>query len=144
MEYEYLFFDRALAERFAQQCETLGGNCVIDSQQPDGFVVRLTGTVDDTLAEAMEALYDELFFGEQADMVEAEHESTAMTGMQIQLKDGRYTTVLIPPEIMNRLLSVFSVDELNRFMHDVARAIEDPNGGGTVCEVMRRETMSDS
>jgi len=143
MEYEYLFFDRELAERFAGGCESAGAAAQI-VEQADGVVVRLTGAVDDAVAEEVEALYDELFFGEQADRVEAEDESTAMTGMQIQLKDGRYTTVLIEPDIMNRLLSVFTVDELNRFMHDVARAIEDPNGGGTVCEVMRREGRLDS
>ncbi len=143
MEYEYLFFDHGLAERFARGCEAEGAGTEI-VEQPDGVVVRLTGTVGDALAEAAEALYDELFFGDQADMVEAEDESIAMTGMQIQLKDGSYTTVLLPPEIMNRLLSVFTVEELNQFMHDVARAIEDPNGGGTVCEVMRREGHLDS
>lgn len=143
MDYEYLFFDRGLAQRFAQGCEKEGAATEIEAQQ-DGVVVRLTGAVSEALAEVAEALYDELFFGEQAEMVEAEDESVAMTGMQIQLKDGSYTTVLIPPDIMNRLLSVFSVDELNRFMHDVARAIEDPNGGGTVCQVMRREGYLDS
>jgi len=138
MDYEYLFFDRGLAEHFARGCDSVGAATQV-AEQPDGVVVRLTKAVDDAVVEQIEALYDELFFGEQAEMVEAEEEGVAMTGMQIQLKDGGYTTVLLPPEIMNRLLSVFTIDELNQFMHDVARAIEDPNGGGTVCEVMRRK-----
>lgn len=137
MQYEYMFFDSALAGRFAEAVRQLGLPVRVDEGE------QINVCIPEELAHAhqaeLEALYDEYFFGEQAALVEEAYDDFSASGIQIQLKDGRYTTVMIAPDIMNRLLSVFSVEELNQFMHEVARAIEAPNGGGTVCEVARRQ-----
>ncbi len=141
MQYEYMFFDRALAERFAEAVRQMGLSVYID----EGEQINVCVPEQEAHAHqpALEALYDEYFFGEQAALVEAAHDDFSASGIQIQLKDGRYTTVMIAPEVMSRLLSVFSVEELNQFMHEVAQAIEEPNGGGTVCEVVRRQSERD-
>ncbi len=137
MQYEYMFFDREIAERFAQAVRQLGVEVsVMAGEQINVAVPEAQARAHE---RALEALYDEYFFGEQAARIEDEHDDFAASGIQIQLKDGRFTTVMIAPEIMQRLLSVFTVEELNQFMHEVARAIEEPNGGGTVCEVVRRQ-----
>lgn len=50
-------------------------------------------------------------------------------GIQLQLSNGEFTTVAIDPEIMNKLLSVLSVEEIQSFMSQVAEDIENPKSG---------------
>ena len=139
MEFEYLFFDEAIARRFCEACARETG---LEPQlkETDGqWLAQLPESVSDTHMDTVEALYETFFFGEQAEQIEASEAHHTATGMQIQLADGRFTTVLVEPELMNRLLSVLTIDELNRFLHDVASAVENPNGGGSVCEVLSRQ-----
>jgi len=140
MQYEYMFFDLAVAERFAVAVQRLGLPVRVEGDE------QISVCIPEALATAyqaeLEALYDKYFFGEQAVLVEQAHDDFSAAGIQIQLQDGRYTTVMMAPDIMNRLLSVFSVEELNQFMHEVARAIETPNGGGSICELVRRQKTS--
>ncbi len=135
--FEYLFFDPSLAEAFAAACREAGIPCEVEVGEQVN--VKVDASVGETNQQELEALYDEYFWQAQAEQVEAEHDDFSATGIQVQLSNGEYTTIRLSPEVMNRLLSVFTVEELNQFMHEVAAAIENPNGGGTICEVLRRE-----
>jgi hypothetical protein len=136
MHYEYMFFDEVIAQDFADACREQGISAeVVVSEQINVCIPE--AEADENL-QILEALYDQYFFGEQASQVEIEHDDFSASGIQVQLASGQYTTIMIAPEIMNKLLSVFSLEELNQFMHQVAAAIENPNGGGSICEVMRR------
>lgn len=136
MRFEYMFFDQPLAERFAEAVRAMGLPVTVESGEQINVCVPEAEALP--RQAALEALYDELFFGDQAALVESAHDDFSASGIQIQLRDGRYTTVMVDPDLMSRLLSVMSVEELNRFVHDVACAVETPNGGGTVCELLRR------
>lgn len=140
MQYEYMFFDQDVAEQFAQACRGLGLSPFIETGEQ--INVCLPEAAAEAQQAALEALYDQYFFGDQAALVEEAHDDFSASGIQVQLANGDYTTIMVAPETMNKLLSVFSVEELNRFMHEVAAAIENPNGGGTICEVVRRQQQN--
>ena len=144
---EYLFFEQALAERFKSACEEAGANQVeiVTEETPsdgDAYSVVIESLTDESLAETIESLYDEFFFGEQAAQIEGNSEEGALAdacGVQVKLSTGQYTTVEIAPEIMNKILSVLTVDELQQFLAQVAEDIEFPKSG-PICK-RHREAM---
>lgn len=133
---EYMFFDETLAKRFQTYCENLGvaTELVADITHTDdeSFTIKIADTHDDTLIEKIEEEYGEMLFGEQAAQVEGNDEAGAIAdacGVQVQLQSGEYTTVAIHPEVMNKILSVLSIDELQQFLSQVAEDIENPKMG---------------
>lgn len=139
---EYIFFDLSLAERFQNYCKALGvETSLISGETYSGepeFTVSLPDALDDAIIEQIEEEYEGLLFGEQASMIEGNDKSGAMAdacGVQVQLKSGQFTTVAIHPEIMNKILSVLSVNELQAFLAQVAEDIENPKAGPVCARV---------
>ncbi|MBN2865877.1 MAG: hypothetical protein JXK16_07710 [Thiotrichales bacterium] len=133
---EYLFFNESLAKRFTLFCEAQGVQSKIIAEESftgdASFNVQLADITNDLIMEAVEECYNDLFFGEQAAEIEGNSESGALAdacGVQVQLMSGQYTTVAIHPEIMNKLLSVLTVNELQSFISQVAEDIENPKDG---------------
>jgi uncharacterized small protein (DUF1192 family) len=142
---EYLFFDKDLAERFMAACAEHANHCRIEIEQTpsdgDAYSVVLESLMSDEAAERVEALYDDFFFGEQAAQIEGNGAEGALAdacGVQVKLSSGEYTTVAIEPEIMNKILSVLSIDELQQFLAQVAEDIENPKSG-PICRRKREE-----
>lgn len=133
---EYLFFDYHIAQSFMQACEKLGLNPELDQGETptddSSYTIQIRQTMSDTEAEKLEVLYDEMLFGDQAAQIEGNDETGALAdvcGVQVQLQSGKFTTVAIHPETMNKILSVLSVDELQQFLAQVAEDIENPKSG---------------
>ncbi|WP_321325189.1 hypothetical protein [Thiomicrorhabdus sp.] len=133
---EYMFFDEALAKRFQTYCENLGvaTELVVDitHTDDDSFTIKIADGLDDTLMEKIEEEYGDMLFGEQAAQVEGNDDGGAIAdacGVQVQLSSGQFTTVAIHPEIMNKILSVLTIDELQQFLSQVAEDIENPKMG---------------
>jgi len=144
---EYVFFDAGLAERFTEQCNLLGVAAELKSDQtPLGeasFSVSMSDLIQDHLMEAVESLYEDMLFGEQAALIEGNDERGAVAdscGMQIKLQSGAYTNIEIQPEIMNKLLSVLDSKELQSFIEQVAEDIENPKTE-SICERHRVGTI---
>ncbi len=145
---EYLFFDKALAERFVEGCRPHAENIrIVTEETPsdgDAYSVVIETLLVDEAAEGIEQLYDELFFGEQAAQVEGNSGEGALAdacGVQVKLSTGEFTTVAIEPEIMNKILSVLTVDELQQFLAQVAEDIEFPKSG-PICKRYREQESS--
>ncbi|MBN2647807.1 MAG: hypothetical protein JXR44_08480 [Thiotrichales bacterium] len=134
--YEFTFFSPVIAEKFADFCGTLGVPASLEktlSPAGEDAVYSLSVPAqEESVLQALEACYDELFFGEQAAEIEGNDSQGALAdvcGVQVCLSSGRYTTVAIEPAIMNKLLSVLSIDELQQFLAQVAEDIEFPKSG---------------
>ena len=133
---EYVFFDESLAKRFQVYCEGLGVKTELEADlthtDDDSFTVKLNQKLSVETVDKIEEEYGELLFGEQASMIEGNDEAGAIAdacGVQVQLQSGQFTTVAIHPEIMNKVLSVLSIDELQQFLAQVAEDIENPKLG---------------
>jgi len=133
---EYVFFDESLAKRFQGYCENLGVKTELEADlthtDDDSFTIKLNEKLSIETVDKIEEEYGELLFGEQASMIEGNDEAGAIAdacGVQVQLQSGQFTTVAIHPEIMNKILSVLSIDELQQFLAQVAEDIENPKSG---------------
>lgn len=142
---EYLFFDKTLAERFVEECRPYAEKMrIVTEETPsdgDAYSVVIEALLADEVAEAIEQHYDELFFGEQAAQIEGNSNEGALAdacGVQVQLSTGQYTTVAVEPEIMNKILSVLTIDELQQFLAQVAEDIEFPKSG-PICKRHREQ-----
>ncbi|WP_243750751.1 hypothetical protein [Thiomicrorhabdus marina] len=134
---QFTFFSESLAQRYLQFCNELGLVVQLEIEDsPAGgdaiFNINLQEEATDAQLEQLEAQYDEMFFGEQAAEIDGNDPAGALAdacGVQVKLQSGQYTTVAIHPEIMNKILSVLSIDELQQFLAQVAEDIENPKFG---------------
>ena len=134
---EFTFFTPHVAQNFIQFVASLGlESKVMEENSPNGeeVVIHIEVTVgfDDERYEMLEQKYDEVFFGAQASEVEGNNDDGAIAdacGVQVQLKNGEFTTIAVHPEIMNKVLSVLSVDELQSFLAQVVEDVENPKSG---------------
>lgn len=146
---DFMFFSDDLAVKFAQQATDLGAVAIIEAVESgeadaDGVQVRVkqAGLSDEQL-DTLDALYDELFFIEQAELIEEGGSQADACGVQIQLASGEFTNVLMPPEEMNRLLSIFSPSEVQSLFARIADAVENPqNHQCSVCHVIGRQQVA--
>lgn len=127
---EYVFFNQPVADRFARYLTEMG----IDSRQEkepvhDGVVVKFS---EDALSEeqwdAIDEHYDTLLDEDRVEFEkQADEQSVRKAGIYIALEDGCQTLAMVDPDVMNRMLTVVSMDELNAFVHEVARSVENPD-----------------
>ena len=130
---EYVFFDEALAENFKCFCEQLNIHCQIQQSlthtEDDEFTILINEELSDELMDKVESCYSDMLFGEQAAQIEGNPSEGALAdacGVQIQLQSGEFTNVAVHPDIMNKILSVLTTDELQSLLVQVAEDIENP------------------
>ncbi|WP_235584736.1 hypothetical protein [Thiomicrospira sp. WB1] len=139
--FDYVFFDQALAQSFADQLTERGiaaqVMAVAETGEESVCEVQVGQALTPEQMDEVEALYDQRFFEDQAALIEGNEVGAQadVSGVQVQLSTGDYTTVAIDPAIMNKLLSVLSIEELQQFLHQVAEDIEHPKSG-PVCQRM--------
>jgi len=133
---DYLFFDEAIVQRFMQQARALGCDAMLERTPEGGFQARIDEqALSDQQREALEVLYDDLFFGDQAALLEDGTSGADACGVQLTLADGSFSTVLLSPETMNKLLSVLTPLEVQDLFSRVADAVENPQNC-SVCHAM--------
>jgi hypothetical protein len=49
--------------------------------------------------------------------------------MEVKLQDGSLCTLRVSPEIVTRILTVLEFEELQAFIDNIARSVEDPDNG---------------
>lgn len=135
-EIGFTFFSRPVAEKFLAVCQSYEVNAKIEFEETfsgdASFQVELQDPISDMLLEKFEDYYSDLLFGEEAAQIEGNDQDGALAdvcGVQVQLKSGDYTTVAIEPDIMNKILSVLTIDELQEFLAQLAEDIENPKTG---------------
>ncbi len=145
--FEYTFFDKGIAEKFAailteKQYTTLISHDLSLSGE-DTFDVKIKEPLDDNAVKSIESIYDDMLFGEQAAQFEDNSEEGVVAdscGVQVQLQNGDFTTIAIHPTIMNKILSVLTIEELQKFLAQAAADIENPKNG-PVCSRENKPTL---
>jgi hypothetical protein len=135
---EYLFFTQDVASKFITALEERG---LAYTQQTEpvqnAIVLQISEGVDDDLWDELDELYDELSDEDQA-ILEAGLEdegSRSAAGIYLQLQNGSQTLAQVNPDIMNRILSVITMDELNDFLDTIVRSVENPDDS-PICKVL--------
>ena len=134
---EYLFFTQEIADKFIaylknknlaweQKNDPMLGSIVIET--PEGIEDGLWDELDD---------YHDLLGEEEQKILEVEladsETETNAAGIYIQLANGEQTVAQINPEVMNRMLSVISMDEFNNFIETIVSSVEKPDDA-PICE----------
>jgi len=80
--------------------------------------------------DALQNVYDDLQ-DELEVMLEQTDDALMMNaaGMAVQLKDGSMCTLRVSPDVVTRILTVLEFDELQSFVENIAKSVEDPDDG---------------
>jgi hypothetical protein len=130
---EYVFFQEMTRKRFQDFLTGQGLAWALEPGNLETLVIVDEAGLDDELAERVESIYDELFSMEQS-LHDASSSASARVdaenGVVIQLKDGRAVRASLPPELIHRLLTVITAQELGALVDVIARALEHPDERG--------------
>ncbi len=134
---EYLFFTQEIADKFIS---FLDGKNLKWEQKNDpmlgSIVIETSEDIEDELWDELDDHHELLSEEEQkileVDLADSESEMNA-AGIYIQLANGEQTVAQINPEIMNRMLSVISMDEFNEFIETIVSSVERPDDA-PICE----------
>ncbi|HIG89328.1 MAG TPA: hypothetical protein EYQ04_05080 [Candidatus Thioglobus sp.] len=131
---DYIFFDTSLSAKFKDHLTKVGirFECKDDKGfgSVQGEIVSIADETSDEILEELQDLYDELQ-DELEKILEQTDDALMMNaaGMEVQLKDGRLCTLRVSPDIVTRILTVLEFDELQAFIDNVARSVEEPDSG---------------
>lgn len=124
---EYLFLTRPMADRFADQLKARGlvyaeGSEVLREE----IFFRLQDDLADEVWDELDELYHELYSQEQAFLAEPHEKnySSIEASIALPLANGQQTFVKVEPELLSRVLSVLSLEELNHLLADVVSSVE--------------------
>jgi hypothetical protein len=134
---EYIFFDANLRDRFVEHAKGLGVACDLQDDSM-GMVVAVPEDLADDLVDALEARYDALQEEQSGLMSQSEGGLKKLAGFKLVLPDGQTCMVPLQPDMANRLLSCFSIEEIQVLFDTVARSALDPKDSH-LCEILRSD-----
>lgn len=123
---EYVFFDRGISEEFLFFVRGL--RVEAGTGEGEGFIIEVDEDVDDTLADQIDERY-ELLLQKSADLVEAGEDALEknIAGVQVQLLDGSSCTIRLDPELVGRMLTVMTMEEIRDLAQTIAEGVETPD-----------------
>jgi hypothetical protein len=127
---EYLFFTPTIADKFTLALTEREVAYVREIEHVQGAIVlKVSEGVDEDLWDELDELYDELSEEDQALQEEGieDDDAKSTAGIYLQLLGGKQTIAQINPDVMNRMLSVVTMDEFNTFVDTIVRSVENPD-----------------
>jgi hypothetical protein len=134
---DYIFFDATLQNEFVAYAASLGITCS-KRDDPLGMVVEVPEDIDEELEDALEDRYAELQ-EKQSEMLEQEEGGfNRLAGLRYTLPNGESRMVALQADVASRLLSVFSLEEVQALFETVAHSAlhEDDR---TLCQILAEE-----
>jgi len=124
---EYMFFDAGLRDRFVDFVRELGVACTLKGDSM-GLVVGVPEDLPEDVEEAIEDRYEALQV-EEASVVDQSEGGLKkhLAGFRLELPDGQSTMVALQPDMANRLMTCFSLEEIQALFATVAKCALDPN-----------------
>lgn len=127
---EYLFFTQSIANKFIAALQKWGISYTQTQEAVQGgIVLKIAETEAEAYWDELDALYDDLS-AEDLNLLEAGLEdgnAKSTAGVYLQLQGGKQTVAQVDPNIMNRILSVISVEEFNAFIEIIVQSVEQPD-----------------
>ena len=123
---EFVFFDPQPRDVFLAQLNESGveSECC---QKGDELLVLLSDEIESGIMDQIERYYEGTLHMSEQLMAEAEGvEHFNMAGVEVNLKHGPVIAT-VDSELLAKLMSVLSFDELGRFVDSIARAAEEPD-----------------
>lgn len=128
---EYVFFHQQPFDEFllfleSMQVEPLKHG--VEHSDVEGLIVYLQDDLDDELSDRIERYYDEMMrLNEQLVAGEEAKEDSSQVGVAVSVADGRSVLASVEPEILNRILTVISHQQLGELVDAIVDAVENPD-----------------
>ncbi len=129
---DYIFFDSKLSGKFKNHLTKVGIEFKSENDENfgsvQGEIVSIDDDTQDDVLEDLQALYEDLQ-DELEKMLEQTEDALIMNaaGMEVKLKDGSICTLRVSPDVITRILSVLEFEELQAFVDNIAKSVEDPD-----------------
>jgi len=137
---EYVLFDKKPFQLFVDWLKEQGVACETEIEG-DSYLIHVPEDLDDELMDAIEEKYDVCMDMNQelleASVYDARDEYN-MSGLIVTLKDGSVSHADVDPDLINRLLTAISADELGELVTAIADAVENPQPK-SFCQRQREE-----
>ena len=124
---EYVLFDKRPFQLFIDWLKEKGVAYTTEIED-ESYLIQVADDLDDDLIDDIEEKYDE-YMDMNQQLLEADDEAEqdyAMSGLLVTLKDGSVSHVDVDPDLLNRIVSVISPEELNGLVGAIADAVENP------------------
>jgi hypothetical protein len=128
---EYIFFHQQPYQQFKQFLQQKNIEMLkegIDETDVEGFVIHIQDNLDEDISEEIESYYDEMMdLSETLVADESDDNETSRVGLNVTLMDGRSVLAEVEPDVLNRILTVISHQELGDMVDAIADAVENPD-----------------
>jgi hypothetical protein len=128
---EYIFFHQQPYQQFKQFLQQKNIEMLkegIDETDVEGFVIHIQDNLDEDISEEIESYYDEMMdLSETLVADESDDNETSRVGLNVTLMDGRSVLAEVEPDVLNRILTVLSHQELGDMVDAIADAVENPD-----------------
>jgi len=128
---EYIFFNRQPCDQFKQYLQGIGVETLkegIDETDVEAFTVYISDELEDDISEQIEAFYDQMMeLDESLVIAHDDNDEYSQVGLAVTLNDGRSVMASVDPDVLNRVLTVISHDELGKLVDVIADAVENPD-----------------
>ena len=127
---EYVFFHADPCARFCAFVRERGLEPSLTEGEPEFIVGVQEDGVDDTMADALDGFYDEMFALDQSlyeQAAEASHDGYQAAGVVVNLQDGRAVYADIPPVILAKVTQALTLPELSDLVNAIVTAVEHPD-----------------
>lgn len=121
---EYVFFQDEPRQQFLTFLAGQGVAWGLEARGSEIVVVIDDSALDDELLGRLELLYDDLFDLERSLYEQRRGRAEGRRGVVLSLKDGRAVTAELPGELVDRILTVLSPEELGCLADAIAQAVE--------------------
>ena len=121
--YEYVFFDNGIRDHFVADLNTRS----VEHQLLDdeGLLVGVSEEISDEDSDAIDDLYD-LLLQQSGELMEQGEDAMELNvaGVQVELSDGTACTIRLDPELVARLLTAVSMEELRDLCQTISEGVE--------------------
>ncbi len=141
---EYVFFHEEPYNRFLDFVRERGLTPDSRARDDDAFdvdtlEVHLPEDLDDTLADEVEAFYDEMMAWGQTlvdDELGQGADNYHAAGVVVNLRDGQVVYAQVDPRLLGRVMEVLTPEEFGQIVNAIVDAVENPDQR-TFCQRMR-------
>lgn len=133
---EYIFFDAALRDKFLKYAQEHDVPCsAVDDNM--GMVVEVSEDIAEDMSDKLEEFYEALE-DEQASLSRAEGDLNRLAGFGFKLPNGEARMLPLEPDMANRLMLHFTLEEIQGLLNSVAQfTLEPPNDH--LCKILAQQ-----
>lgn len=127
---EYLFFNQRFCDEFTDFLNTRSINFEVEVESVQNSLnVKVPDFTSDELWNEVDVVYEALSEKDMLSLQETcdDGADVSTAGIYIQLANEQQTIAKVDPAIVNRILSVISMEEFNQFIEVIVESVENPD-----------------